>query len=83
MAVWFRPAAQAWEEHYAENLVGAGFVRGQSCSVIFHHPVRDISRAVHGDDFTFVGEDKELRWITDLMKSWFEIKVRGGVGTGP
>ena len=46
----------------------------------FYHPERGISLAVHGDDFIFCGADKDLRWIRDLMKSWFEIKVRGIMG---
>ena len=27
-----------------------------------------------------MGEDEELTWITDLMRTWFEIKVRGVLG---
>ena len=42
----FGPASQAWEEHYAEKLIGAGFVRGKSCSVIFHHPDKDLAQSM-------------------------------------
>ena len=35
---------------------------------------------VHGDDFTFEGEEKQLQWIRGLMEGWFEIKVTGIVG---
>ena len=49
----FRPAAAAWEKHYSELLEGVGFDRGNACGVIFYHEERDISLAVHGDDFTF------------------------------
>ena len=34
----FRPAAAAWEKLYSNKLVGAGFVRGASCGVVFYHP---------------------------------------------
>ena len=27
-----------------------------------------------------MGEIEELQWVIDLMKSWFEIKVRGILG---
>ena len=32
---------------------------------------------VHGDDFTFSGIEEDLKWIRDLMETWFEINVRG------
>ena len=48
--------------------------------LFFYHPGRDISLAVHGDDFTFCGLGEDLRWIRALMESWFEIKVRGTLG---
>ena len=56
----FRPAAHAWENHYAEKFEECGFVRGDACAVIFYHPERDLSCAVHGDDFTFCGEEEHL-----------------------
>ena len=62
----FRPAAVAWEKHYSELLEGIGSTRGLSCGVVFYHPKRDLSLAVHGDDFTFCGLEKDLMWIKDL-----------------
>ena len=76
----FRPAASAWEKHYSELLEGVGFERGRSCGVVFYHPGRDLSLAVHGDDFTFCGLGEDLRWIRGLMETWFEIKLRGVLG---
>ena len=76
----FRPAANAWEKHYAALLEGVGFQRGLASPVIFYHPLPDLSCVVHGDDFTVEGEGKELDWIQELMASWFEIKVRGRLG---
>jgi hypothetical protein len=35
---------------------------------------------VHGDDFTFCGLENDLDWITELIKTWFEIKVRATLG---
>ncbi len=72
----FRPAAAAWEKLYSSNLEGCGFVKGDSCGVVFYHPTRDISCVVHGDDFAFCGLEEDLEWIHDKMKGWFEIKLR-------
>ena len=55
-----RPAAQAWEEHYSGVLTTVGFKRLLSSPVAFYHPERDLVGVVHGDDFVFVGVDKEL-----------------------
>ena len=71
-----RPAASAW----ASLLGKAGFRRGLASPVVFYHPERDVSCVVHGDDFTFEGEDGHLDWIEKLMASWFDIKVRGRLG---
>ena len=46
----------------------------------FHHTARDLACVVHGGDFTFSGEDKDLDWIEGLMKGWFEVKVRARLG---
>ena len=78
----FRPAAAAWEKLYSGLLCEAGFERCVSCGVVFYHAERDLSLAVHGDDFTFCGGEKDLFSIRDLMASWFEIKVRGILGEG-
>ena len=56
----FRPAAAAWEKHDSELFEGQGFRRGVSCGVVFYHPGRDLSLAVHGDDFTFCGLEENL-----------------------
>ena len=45
------------------------------CCIVYHED-RDLSLAVHGDDFTFSGADEELRWITQQMQEWSEINVR-------
>ena len=48
--------------------------------MVFYHEERDIAMAVHGDDFTLCGLEEDLLWIKDLMKTWFEIKVRAILG---
>ena len=78
----FRKAASAWESLYSEKLEEVGFERGEACGVVFYHEGRDLSLAVHGDDFTFCGYEEDLFWIRDLMAKWFEIKVRGILGGG-
>ena len=76
----FRKAAGAWENLYSSLFEGAGFKRGEACGVVFYNKERDISMAVHGDDFTVCGIEEDLLWIQGLMKSWFEIKVRAMLG---
>ena len=76
----FRPAASAWEVHYSEKLEHAGFVRGHACAVLCYHEERDLSLAVHGDDFILCGAGEELTWITQQMQEWYEIKVRATLG---
>ena len=68
------------EKHYAGLLESVGFERGNACGVIFYHEERDISLAVHGDDFTFCGLGEDLTWIRGLMRNWFDIKVRAVMG---
>ena len=56
------------------------FKRGITCVVVFSHAEKDISLVAHADDFTFEGFGPHLLWITELMKSWFEIKVTALLG---
>jgi hypothetical protein len=48
--------------------------------VAFYHPGRDLSLAVHGDDFTFCGLEEDLLWVKGLMEAWYEVKTRGIFG---
>jgi hypothetical protein len=79
----FRPAAQAWEGHYAANLESIGFVRGKASPVAFFNAEADISCLVHGDDFTFVGGDESSQYVESKMKEWYEVKVKARLGNGP
>jgi hypothetical protein len=78
-----RQAAQAWEEHYSDKLEKVGFERGKASPVVFAHRQKDLTCVVHGDDFTFEGEDEDLRWILSEMRGWFEVKLRGVLGPEP
>ena len=79
----FRPAAAAWEEHYARKFVEHGFRRGVANPVCFHHVKRDISVVVHGDDFTISAAEDDLNWIEQEINGWFEVKVRARLGPDP
>ncbi len=48
--------------------------------VCFVHSHRHLLVVVHGDDFAFCEEDKELKWVTRHMEEWFEITVRATLG---
>ena len=38
---------------------------------------------VHGDDFTFLALEAEIPKIIEIMKGWYDIKVRGILGGEP
>ena len=67
-----RPAAAAWEQLYASKLEEVGFVRGLSCGVVFYHKGRDISLAVHEDDFTFCGG----KWIFFGSRKCYQLGLK-------
>ncbi len=78
-----RPAAQAWEEHYSGVLRESGFKRLRTVPVAFVHGTRDMLGVVHGDDFVFVGLDKDLDFLLKVLRSRYEVKDRGRLGKGP
>ena len=45
-----------------------------------YHEGRDIRLVMWGDDFTFLGRDKDLRWRAKVMETKYEIKVRAMLG---
>ena len=75
-----RPAAQAWEEHYSAVLKENGFKRLRSVPVAFVHDARDMVGVVHGDDFVFVGLDKDLDFVLKVLRGRYEVKNRGRLG---
>ena len=77
-----RPAANAWEKDYADRLKGVGFVQGASAPTVFYNPETGLRCVVHGDDFTFLGVEIELKKIEKEMRGWYALKVRGMLGGG-
>ena len=78
-----RPAASAWERDYADKLTKAGFVRGRAAPTVFYNAESGVRGVVHGDDFSFLGREAELRKVVKLMGEWYSIKVRGILGGRP
>jgi hypothetical protein len=79
-----RPAAKAWENDYSEKLMGeAGFLRGKGSPSVYFNPVSGVRLVVWGDDFSFLGREKDLLDILDKMRAWYLIKLRGIVGPDP
>jgi hypothetical protein len=78
-----RDAAQNWEHQYANVMSELGFNRGIAVPCLFYHPVKEIRVAIHGDDFTSLGEAVNLDWLQKELKKHFELKVRGRIGPSP
>ena len=77
-----RKAASAWEEDYVDKLLKVGFKRDKSASTVFWNETTGVRLVVHGDDFTFSGEEHHLNEMKRLMGDWYEIKDRGTMGSG-
>ena len=75
-----RDAAANWEDKYSSHLMAMGFSRGKSSPCTLFHPHRGVRCVVHGDDFTFLGCEDDLKWCTQMMEDEYEIKVRGLLG---
>ena len=79
-----RPAAKAWEGDYSKKLVEeAGFLRGRGSPSMYFNPVSGVRLVVWGDEFTFLGREKDLMDMLEKMRSWYLIKLRGVVGPDP
>ena len=46
-----------------------------------YHRGHDLSLIVHGDDFTSLGLEADLHWLTSRFRETFKIKLRGILGT--
>ena len=77
-----RKAASGWEDDCSRRLVEDGFRRGREASTIFYHPKTQVRVVVNGDDFTFAGTESELWKIEAKMHEWYDVKVRGILGSG-
>ena len=63
-------------------LASVGFKRLLSRSVAFYHSERDLVGVVRGDDFVFVGVDRDLDFVLRVLKENYELKDRGRLGSG-
>ena len=75
-----RDAAARWEAFLVEELRKMGFIRGRANASGYRHRTRDLRAVVHGDDFTFVGNDRDLNWVSERMAEAFLVKVVGRLG---
>ena len=78
-----RGASQAWERDYSARLEAEGVVCGLASAAIFADAERELYLVVHGDDFAFLGYEQDLVNIKNKMQSWYQIKVRGIIGSDP
>ena len=78
-----RDAAVNWEDKYRSHLESIGFTSGRSSPCVFFHKERGVRLVVHGDDFTFLGNDENLLWCQEAMQAEYEIKIRGKLGPDP
>ena len=77
-----RDARAIWEDTFRTVLEAADFKSGIASPCIFYHAKRDLTCAVHGDDFTTLGNDENLDWFQQVMEKAFEIKVSGHIDAG-
>jgi len=75
-----RPAASAWELDFTTKLESIGFQRGRAAPTAFFNRKTGCRLVVHGDDFTFMGCDIDLKEVANEMGKWYEIKIRGVLG---
>ena len=75
-----RDAAQNWERAYGDFMAEAGFEIGKASPCIFIHRDRGLRVVVHGDDFTILGDEQQLNWFRQRIKTRFEVKCRGRIG---
>ena len=78
-----RGAAQGWEKNYKERMQSIGLKPGKSTTAAFFDEESETRLVVHGDDFTFLGYPEQLEKIEEQMKEWYEVKVRGWLGSEP
>lgn len=77
-----RPAASAWEDHYAAKLKSVGYERGRAAPTAFVDRSTGVRVVVWGDDFTFLGRERHLKDMAAKMAEWYDIKVRAVMGPG-
>ena len=69
------PVAQAWEKDFVAKLVGeAGFVKGRASSSVLYNPDTGVRLVVWGDDFTFLGRQRDLEEVRDGWESGIPLR---------
>ncbi len=64
-------AAQNWEAEYSQSIMDVGFRAGRATPCIFYNEDMNIRAVAHVDDFTILGNRKELDWFMARMKAKF------------
>ena len=78
-----RDAAANWSDEVSKVMEALGFAKGASSPCSFFHAGRGIKAVVHGDDFLFEGEFRDLRWVNEQIAKSFTIKSKFlGPGAG-
>ena len=78
-----RDAASQWEALYVRELTRLGFRKGLASAFCFSHAERDIQCGVHGDDFVFLGTDRQLNLDSPGDAEGLHVQCRGAVGKWP
>ena len=60
--------------------MSAGYANGKSAPTVFYDKSTGGRCVVHGDEFTFLADEGEIKRMTGLMKQWYDIKVRAVLG---
>ena len=58
-------------------------MQGLTSPCIFYNKAKDIRVVVHGDDFTVLAEESQIRWLTNLLGAKMKVKLRGILGPDP
>ena len=66
--------------HRLRKLAECGLMAGESSPVVFSSIVGDVRCVVHGDDFTFLAFEDQLRRVEETMRSHYSLVVRGVLG---
>ena len=61
-------------------MIELGFTRGKASPCIFHHSAKEVTTVIHGDDFTTLATEDNLKWLEASLRKRLEIKMRGILG---
>jgi len=75
-----RDAPQNWEFEYGEFMESVGFSKGKATPCLFYHECRNLRCVVYGDDFTILGEEKDLDWFRKEMVKRYEVEFKARLG---